>query len=370
VADLGDDDNAAAPAAAAVLAAAMRKSNPRDRAYIQSYLLHLRKTKEEVVLSVLVALLRDEDAGVRASALRGLQDFGDDAAGALPRVRELLKDGAGEVRLRAAEAAWCVAEDAGAVPVLAELLSDPDEKLRRGAAEFLGEMGPAARAALPALRAALADRAAAAVRVAAAEAVWRIDRDARAAVPALIAALRNRNDQFRDRAAAALGQIGPDAREAAPALAEVVEDETVDLGVRLTAAEAAWLVSSDVRTTVPVLIDALQSEDKEARTHAAGILERMGPAAADAVPALTEALNDPDEDVREASAQALRAVVTLPADPDVGGPPGDAPARYGTAVIWVAAPGAGLLLLLMTGWFLVRSRRPKPFGATSGADLR
>lgn len=71
------------------------------------------------------------------------------------------------------------------VATLGDLLSDPDERLRAQAARSLGEMGSAARPAVPALRRALFDGEGA-VRVAAARALGEVADES--AVPDLIKA--------------------------------------------------------------------------------------------------------------------------------------------------------------------------------------
>jgi HEAT repeat protein len=356
----------AAPDAAAVLAEALRKSDPRDRAYIQWYLWQAQP-QDKVALPALIALLRDADAGVRSIALTGLQQLSTEAEvdAALPAISELLKDQDRGVRLAAAEALWQISEDAGpAVPVLVEALEDKDDRLRSHAARILGEVGTAARAALPALRAVLADKGAgAAVRIAAAEAVWRINADVRAAVPVLIEALKSKDDQRRSHAASVLREIGAAAVDAAPALRELLEEDTIDSAVRLSAAEALWQITHDVRTAMPVLIETLQNDEKDARIEAAAILEKIGPAAKDAVPALGEALNDPDEEVRSAAARALKAVDPLPMEPAGDGQPGTVAGLDRKVVLWVVV-GAGFLLTPLAGWFLVRSRRQTPLTDT------
>ncbi len=58
---------------------------------------------------------------------------------------------------------------------------------------------------------------------------------------------------------------------------------------------------------VPLLVEALRDESPEVRRWAALVLADMGPAPA-AIAPLMDALNDSDEEVRAAAAQALRAI--------------------------------------------------------------
>jgi hypothetical protein len=56
---------------------------------------------------------------------------------------------------------------------------------------------------------------------------------------------------------------------------------------------------------VPALRQALQSTDPEVRLNAVQVLARMGPDAKDAVPDLVALLDDPDERIRKAAARTL-----------------------------------------------------------------
>jgi HEAT repeat protein len=62
------------------------------------------------------------------------------------------------------------------------------------------------------------------VRVGAARALGEVGPAAKEAVPALIAALKGMDDGVRESAASALGRIGPAAREAIPALEAAARD--------------------------------------------------------------------------------------------------------------------------------------------------
>jgi HEAT repeat protein len=75
-------------------------------------------------------------------------------------------------------------------------------------------------------------------------------------------------------------------------------------------------LESGKAAAVPVLVYLLGSRHEPVRTSAAGILTKLGPPAADAVPALLTRFNDdPDPTVRAISAQALGAI--KPTDPAV-----------------------------------------------------
>jgi HEAT repeat protein len=69
-----------------------------------------------------------------------------------------------------------------------------------------------------------------------------------------------------------------------------------------TAADALGRIGAPA---VPALMEALQSSDVQVRVKAADVLGRMGPDANDAVPALIRLLDDPDERVRKTATRAL-----------------------------------------------------------------
>lgn len=116
------------------------------------------------------------------------------------------------------------------VAALIENLKDEDEQVRRDAATALGDIGPAAKDAVPALIVALKKDADEDVRRNVATALGEIGPMAKGAVPALIIALKKDVDEeVRRNTAIALGEIGPAAKDAVPALTQALKDEDEDL---------------------------------------------------------------------------------------------------------------------------------------------
>lgn len=73
-----------------------------------------------------------------------------------------------------------------------------------------------------------------------------------------------------------------------------------------TMREAAAVALSRIgEPAVPALVEALQSPDPNLRQQAADTLARIGPAASTAVPALTALLDDPDPRVKKSAVRAL-----------------------------------------------------------------
>jgi len=156
--------------------------------------------------------------------------------------------------------------------VLIKALVDEEWWMRKTAALALGEIGPGAVEAVPAIIQTMEDEDWV-VRWSTAWALWKIGPGAVEAVPALIQALEDEDSSdVRGTAALALGEIGPGAIEA-----------------------------------VPALIQALGDGNIVVREHAALALGEIGPGAIEAVPALIHALGDRNI-VRDPAAAALKKI--------------------------------------------------------------
>jgi len=179
-------------------------------------------------------------------------------------------------------------------------LKDSDRRVRSTAAEALGDIGPAAKEAVPALIAALKDSEWH-VRDSAEEALEDIGPAAKKAVPALIAALKDSDKKVREFAAKSLGEIGPAAKKAVPALIALHSDWSVREAA-LSALRKMGLKA------VPALIAELKDSNSSARKFAAEALGKIGPAAKEAVPALIAALKDSEWNVRDSAEEALEDI--------------------------------------------------------------
>jgi HEAT repeat protein/lysophospholipase L1-like esterase len=231
-----------------------------------------------VAVAELAGALRAPETSVRLSAARELQRRGKEAAPAVDALFDALADSSENVRWAAAQALWKADPGPPALPRLVLALESRDPYVRGFAAWSLGNLGEAARDAVPALaetvRAEEADG-----RGASLLALARLGPAARAAAPALIKALGSPHAPRRWNAARALGRIG------AP---EAVEP----------------------------LMRALLDRNDHVRIHAARALGKLGPAASAAVDALTAARRDPNDDVRREAARALRRIHGIEAEPD------------------------------------------------------
>lgn len=184
--------------------------------------------------------------------------------GAYDRASPLL---AGLTGLRAGEAT---------PEVLRVLRGAPDyrgEWLRTAALRALGSFGPAAREAVPELRA-LIRRPGTASATEAAEALWAISGDADAVLPVLIEGLQSHHVHDRRAAAVALGALGTRAAVVAPRLRGLLAHE--ELWLRVDAAVALWEVSGRSQETVEALLAGWE-RSRHVRVRVAECVARMGP---------------------------------------------------------------------------------------------
>jgi HEAT repeat protein len=188
------------------------------------------------------------------------------------------------------------------VPPLIASLRGGHGWARREAAEELGQIGPAARDAVPAIRELRQDPDGR-VRVSATLALAKIRPDERDLVPALTAAVRDSSPDVRAAAAAALGELGAQSGEAVAALAKAAQD--ADLRVRWAAVDALGRLGPAAQPAVPALRAALRDEHPSLRAVAGQALGEIGPGARDAMPALAEGLRDGEPQVRRQAAWSL-----------------------------------------------------------------
>lgn len=318
---------------------------------------------------VLIPLLQDPEREVRAAAAFAAAKLG--ARQSLPILLEILRDGPWDARRQAAASLRLVG-DAEAVPALMEALADPIKSVQEDAAATLGHLGDPR--AVPALMNALtATNIMAEERRALREDLFTAlgQLGDRQAVPVIIPGLRDYEKNARAAAISALARLG--GTEAEDALIGLVEksifgdeDDSVfsqvshelatmgavrampilrlmieqgrqrlaplagralhQLGDTVTAGDMVeWLNSSDcdlrVRAVralpalvglnaVPQLRHALADHHATVRATAAGKLGRVGDQSV--VPFLTAALQDENEEVREAARSSLDAPLPNP----------------------------------------------------------
>jgi len=227
---------------------------------------------------------------------------------------------------------------------LIEGLQDPIPRTRWMAADQLGNMGGAAREAVPALLAAaknvenedgvrnwsfvaltkIAPDDPSVVQLAirslgekegtmSSNAINFLISRSRQVAPALLLALKSEDDQARASAAQLLGKqpVATDADLAklvVPALVESLNDRSVL--VRRNAARSLAAYKDAGEQTLAPLTAAVADRDNYVRGAAAQALAALGPQAAPAIPALSKALRDPDHEVRMEATKALQMIDT------------------------------------------------------------
>jgi HEAT repeat protein len=277
----------------------------------------------KVALPALVKALGDEERSVRYAAASVLCGMRADAAEAAPALIKLLgSDYSMFGDSRSGMRASIMDIGTGVIPALIEALGDDSVKVRDFAATILGQFGPVASDAVPALEdlgsasalgrigvaaipalTRLLGHADAKTRMLAAVALLRFGPDASPAIPSLAKALADKNAGVRRHASRALGSIGVAAKKSARAVAAVLSDE--DPQARVYAAEALWRITGEAREQVEILIRLLDEEGWIVPSGAARSLGEIGPDAVEAVPALAKLLTHRNHLVRGPVAEAL-----------------------------------------------------------------
>jgi HEAT repeat protein len=171
-----------------------------------------------------IARAKEEDGGRRAFALAGLSKLAPRGQEAVPALTELLQDPTANpaLRVEAARVLWLMKQPAEPlVATLSEILSADKSPAGVQALELLGELGPAAKPAVPVLRKLLDEPSlellgkkwGAPHRAAVIRTLGQIGPEADAAVPALVAQVRD-NYYLRTEVTLALANLGPKATQA------------------------------------------------------------------------------------------------------------------------------------------------------------
>ena len=212
----------------------------------------------------------------------------------------------------------CVFADEAPVADLAKKLNSDNETGKVKTLDELGARGEKAVEVLKPIEALLKDKSAK-VRADAAMALGSIGPAAQNSVTALAELLKDPDETVRRTALRAVRAIHPGPAVMIPICTKLLEDPDPAIRGRLLAAIAERGVEA-----VPALIQAL-SDDKAA-FWALIVLRDIGPAAKDAIPAITEKLKDKNPGIRreavltlgvfgEAAAPAVPQVAALLSDP-------------------------------------------------------
>lgn len=271
----------------------------------------------ESVVPALLELLASADTEAALSAIRLLGEMGADAEDAIPALVEAMglrsgvSAGFGGYSI-SQSVPWTLAKiGPSAVPSLIDALEHQDPQIRGHAAEALGKLGPAAKAAVPALLERLTDDGEREgmsgcfgydrqVREDVIEALGAIGSDARAAVEPLVLLLETDNDQFLQLLSESLGGIGRAALPAVTPLAEVADHD--DPCLRAAALVALSKIDPDSPILTNGFIELLTviRSDRPSEgyyTSACGEvweeIVRMGPRAQPLIPTLVQLVTSP-----------------------------------------------------------------------------
>jgi HEAT repeat protein len=215
------------------------------------------------------------------------------------------------------------------------VIVDKDKIVREPAVKALGDIGPPAKAAVPALIRATEDKNIE-FRLQAVIALGRIAPQAKEvhdtlgkslsdsqlkvqeragdvlkaigkpAVPTLIRVSRDSDPKVAGRAITILGDIGPDAKEAQEVLKEALKNRVAS--IRDRAAAALSKIDPKEQELVAGLIDVVRGQDEGARDFAFQRLQKLADRAKEAVPVLLTAMVDRDARVRQQAITALAAI--------------------------------------------------------------
>ena len=263
----------------------------------------------EPTVPALVDVIEQADMQqTRRQAAATIVQLGPQAASAVPQLIELASDENNDHRWSAIYAMTGIGPGAAsAIPVLLARLDDRDYQVQSVACRALGGIGPAAAKTIPQLIDRL-ENGVAGVRVSAALALGQIGNEK--SVTALGNALNDKMHLVSETAMIALGEIGPPSAPIAPVIVEMVDNGK--MRERIRAAATVWQMTGEVKWSVNILLSEMQKED--APWEAVDVLADIGPAAAAAIPALTNTLTSDDFLMRFRAARALGAMAPASAD--------------------------------------------------------
>lgn len=213
-----------------------------------------------------------------------------------------------------------------ALPSLIEIMKRRSDPGQFHAARAIGNMGPRAKAAVPALSGALANPEGG-VAAATAVALGAIGPDAAPSVPALRKALHHSSQNVRRRAVIALGAIGPGAKEALPDVLELLAGPDQVLRADAVLAVAGITREGDmVKRAYAVIAGRGSAPDSLYLYEMAEEMKGLGDGAAALAPLMEKLLADKDGDVRAYASRILRRIPGHEDAPAIPFPHGNAPA--------------------------------------------
>ncbi len=304
LANLGDAGKTAIPQLAKL---AVDPEVSVRRAAMQS--LHTMKPGKEVMVPLMIGVFKETEPSVLLPALQSLAEMGDAAVPALIDASKT-KEGRYWACLALGEIGPAAKD---AVPALKELVSAEEPEIRLQAIIALGQIGPDAAPAAESVTKALSEEQTG-VRYAAAFALGKMQ--AKDAVKELAKTSESKDSFLRMLGAWAIAKIQPDDKEAARRAVEQIVEllKSKEPRLRQGAAVALTELHAPAEIVGPALEEMMQDSDEAVRACAIKAVGSMG---AKAVPGATKALKNPK--LREAAVQVLTETGPLaePAVPDL-----------------------------------------------------
>ncbi len=300
-------DQLAAQGAAAVpdLAIALQSNNTQTQE-AAAYALNEIGPEAAAATPTLLEVIRDDDELVRALATSTLAQVGLDQSVLINLLTASITNESGLVKDIAADALIGIGSDA--VPALGNLLENEaaSDLAKQTAATLIGDINQinqiddlVLQAAIPILAETLSDGDSE-VRKAAASALGDFGPLADVAIPALALALTGEEPDVSKTIATSLTRIG---QQSVPGLTEALNSD--DALTRLYAADALWTLTEDSSLILPTLVSTLSDGDVETRELAALGLTYLGRQASPALPDLRGMLGDDNDRIVDIAQLAL-----------------------------------------------------------------
>jgi HEAT repeat protein len=257
------------------------------------------------VVPRLAERLKDENVGVRMSALNSLSHYGSAGRAAVPQVIDLYKSNDTPDHLRficLSTLTQIGAGDPAVKPLAVEALDNKNPMARAQAVVLLQAVDPQHPQLLPRAMKALEEPTGTHLAL---QVLQRMGPAAAPAVETLRQRLRKDPNVYnRMQIATTLADIGPAARVAAPELVELLKERNPS--TRHAVLQAVHrLGGADSGKLIPALMDLAREEQGYTRGLAFDLLGEQGPAAAEAVPMLLDELRKPQGGLHEQAARAL-----------------------------------------------------------------
>lgn len=126
--------------------------------------------------------------------------------------------------------------------------------------------------------------------------------------PVLLRRLHDASGCVRAMCARALVRQGESRAAVVPALVDALSDEQMSKRECVRVAETLFELGQPVELILPVLMEVVRNSEWGARAEAFYLLQRIGPSACSAVDAVTAAMADSDDSVREMAKETLRYI--------------------------------------------------------------